>query len=227
MTRRLDLLAFQERGFRGEVGNAEVGARQAVTERAVSLMRSRDRVAFDLADESQATFDRYGDSDFGRGCLLARRLVERGSRLVEVTLDGWDTHRDNFERSRALMEALDPAMSGLLDDLAERQLLDATLVVCLGEFGRSPDINANDGRDHHPGAWSAVLAGGGVRGGIVHGATDARGATVIADPVAVPELFATIAAQLGIAPDTTAFAPSGRPVAISGGAGPVAALVGR
>ena len=171
--------------------------------------------AFDLGDEPEASARAYGDSDFGRGCLMARRLVESGVRFVEVVLDGWDTHKDNFGRTQKLMGALDPAMAALVRDLEARALLDSTLVMCMGEFGRTPKISADDGRDHHPAAWSALLAGGGVRGGVVVGATSDDGDKVVARPTTVPELMATATSLLGIDPDKEFPTPLGRPITVT------------
>jgi hypothetical protein len=214
-TRRQAALGALEARFAEETGDARVTGRGAVYEKAVRLMNSPKLKAFDLAEEPEATRKAYGDSDFGRGCLLARRLVEGGSRLVEVTLDGWDTHKDNFDRVKKQLGALDPAMSSLLKDLGDRGLLESTLVVWMGDFGRTPRINENDGRDHHPQAWTALLAGGGVRGGIAHGSTDADGANVVEKKVTVPNLFATIVSLLGIDPAETRMGASGRPISIT------------
>jgi uncharacterized protein (DUF1501 family) len=169
--------------------------------------------------------EKYGNSDFGRGCLMARRLVESGVKFVEVTLDGWDTHIDNFSGIRSLCRELDPGMSALLADLADRKLLDDTLVIWMGEFGRTPTINARSGRDHYPAAWSAVLAGGGSRAGVAYGSTDSEGAQVEKDPVTVPNLFATIATLLGMDPAHEEMSPVGRPIAVSDGGLPVKALM--
>ena len=225
MDRRLAMLDAIEAEHAGRTGDARVAGRRAVHDKAVRLMRSPRVAAFDVEPEPTAVRKAYGDTPFGRGCLVARRLVESGVRLVEVVLDGWDTHKDGFTRSAELMGALDPAMSALLDDLAARAMLERTLVVCIGEFGRTPRINGDEGRDHHPGAWSAVLAGGGVRGGVVHGATDDEGRRVVEDAVTVPDLFATITALMGIDPTKTVVSPRGRPVAIVEGGTPVAALM--
>ena len=146
---------------------------QTAYERAVRLMRTAATKAFDLKDEPPKLRDRYGRNLFGQGCLLARRLVERGVPFVEVTLAnanglngiGWDTHQQNFERVKNLSEMLDPAWATLMDDLEQRGLLDTTLIVWMGEFGRTPKINPQQGRDHLPNAWSTVLAGGGIKGG--------------------------------------------------------------
>jgi uncharacterized protein (DUF1501 family) len=191
----------------------------------VRLMQAPKLDAFDLAGETEATKRGYGDTDFGRGCLVARRLVERGVKFVEVVLDGWDTHQNGFDRNKGLMAALDPAFAGLLDDLNARGMLKTTLVGCMGEFGRTPRINATDGRDHWPQAWSAVLAGGGVRGGIVHGGTDEDGANVVGLPTTVPDLLATMANQLGLDPEHTEATPAGRPISITDDGTPIRALL--
>ena len=155
------------------------------------------------------------------GCLMARRLVEGGVRFVEVVLDGWDTHKDNFGRTQKLMGALDPALAVLIADLDARKLLDSTLVMCMGEFGRTPKINGDEGRDHHPAAWSAVLAGGGVRGGVVVGATSDDGDKVVARPTTVPDLAATAATLLGLDPQKSFATPLGRPITITDNGKPI------
>jgi len=223
--RRLAALDAMEADFARATGDAKVEGRRQVYAKAVRLMDSPKIDAFDLASETEATKKAYGDTDFGRGCLVARRLVERGVKFVEVVLDGWDTHQNDFERTQKLMGTLDPAFSALLDDLAARKLAGRTLVACMGEFGRTPRINANDGRDHWPGAWSAVLAGGGIRGGVVHGATDDDGAKVAHDPTTVPDLLATMAAQLGLDPAHTEVTPAGRPISITDDGTPIRALL--
>lgn len=215
-----------EAHFAAEATDTRVDGRRAVYDKAIRMMRAPGLGAFDLSVEPKAVLDAYGDSDFGRRCLTARRLVESGVRLVEVTLDGWDTHVDNFGRTQKLMGALDPAMSALVGDLQKRHLLDKTLVIWMGDFGRTPRINGSDGRDHHPGAWTAVLAGGGVRGGVAHGQTDATGDTVAAGKIAVPDLFATVAKQLGLDPDKSFDTPSGRPISISDGGRALSEITG-
>jgi uncharacterized protein (DUF1501 family) len=184
-------------------------------------MRSPHLDAFDLGAEPEKTRRAYGDSDFGRGCLVARRLVEAGVKYVEVQLEGWDTHKDNFTRTERLLGQLDPAAAALLDDLAARKRLDRTLVVVMGEFGRTPKINPDEGRDHHPKAWSVALAGGGIRGGVVHGKTDAAGETVVEGATSVPDLFATMATLLGLDPEETVKTRVGRPIAVTDGGQPV------
>ncbi len=223
--RRRAALDWAEGRFAQQTGDAKVEGRRAVYAKAMRLMASPRVAAFDLSSEPAALQASYGDSDFGRGCLTARRLVDSGVKFVEVVLDGWDTHQNNFARTTDLMKTLDPAFAALLADLGQRKLLGSTLVACLGDFGRTPRINGNDGRDHYPQAWSAVLAGGGIRGGIVHGQTDAEGAKVVNDPTTVPDLFATLATQLGMSPSETVESPSGRPIALTDGGKVVRALV--
>ncbi|MCS6914625.1 MAG: DUF1501 domain-containing protein [Myxococcales bacterium] len=223
--RRKVALEEMERRYQGRVQDPQLRSRQAVRDRAVRMMYAPRLRAFDLSEEPDALRTAYGNNDFGRGCLLARRLVEAGVRYVEVVLDGWDTHQDAFGRLRTLLGVLDPAMATLIRDLEQRALLPRTLVLWLGEFGRTPTINANEGRDHHPQAFSAVLCGGGVRGGMVYGATDDEGARVVEHPVRVPDLFATVAVLLGLDPAREVRTPSGRPVSITDGGQPVRALL--
>jgi uncharacterized protein (DUF1501 family) len=218
-------LGFLEARFAAETDDPKVAARRAVYEEAAALMRSPHLGAFDLASEPEKTRQGYGDSDFGRGCLLARRLVEAGVKYVEVQLDGWDTHKDNFTRVQRKLGELDPAAAALLADLEARRLLDRTLVVVMGEFGRTPAINPDEGRDHHPKAWSVLLAGGGVRGGVVHGKTDAAGESVVEGATRVPDLFATMATQLGLDPDETVQTRVGRPIAVTDGGTPIRAVL--
>jgi uncharacterized protein (DUF1501 family) len=225
--RRKAGLELLEQRFETETGDAKVLGRRQVYAKAERLMASPRIKAFDVSSEPEATQKAYGDSDFGRGCLTARRLVESGVKYVEVQLDGWDTHKDNFTRTKALMEQLDPALSTLLRDLDQRKMLGQTLVVCLGEFGRTPKINGNDGRDHYPGAWSALLAGGGLRSGYVHGQTNEDGSKVVSGSVEVKDLFATVAKQLGLEPDASVMSPIGRPIAVTDGGMPVKELVAR
>src|SRR5262249_39143705 len=149
----------------------EIASHDVVYQKAVRLMRSPLAKAFDVKDEPQELQKKYGDSDFGRGCLMARRLVEAGVKFIEVTLDGRDTPLYTCTRGRSLCRDLHPGMPTLVSDLSDRKLLDDPLVIWMGEFGRTPVINPAHGRDHYPAAWSAILAGGGSRPGIAHGST--------------------------------------------------------
>jgi hypothetical protein len=222
---RKRLLDGMESDFAAQTGDVKVDGRRALYGKADRLMHAGALKAFDVSEETEGVRASFGDTAFGRGCLTAARLVASGVRFVEVTLDGWDTHQDVFGRTKKLMGTLDPAMSALLDDLQRRGIADRTLVVWMGDFGRTPNINANDGRDHFPNAWSAVLAGAGIRGGVVHGETDAQGAKVVKDAVTVPDLIATIATTLGMDPADVAQSPAGRPIALTDGGVPVRALL--
>lgn len=223
--RRLGLWRGLEDRFAAGPGGEFARGQRLVGEQAVALMSSSGATAFDLSAEPANVIDRYGDSDFGLGCLMARRLVEAEVPFVEVTLGGWDTHDDNFNRVRALCGTLDRAMSALLDDLQGRGLLSSTLVLWMGDFGRTPRINERGGRDHFPACSSVVMAGGGVRGGQVIGSTDKDGAEVRDRPVTVPDLYRTVAHCLGIDADRTRVAPSGRPIRTVDGGQRIAGLL--
>jgi hypothetical protein len=230
---RVELLqGFQDDFVAGHPGVPAL-SHQAAYERAVRLMRTAAAKAFDLDEEKDALRDRYGRNLFGQGCLLARRLVERGVPFVELTLNNvpgapaaWDTHGQNFDQVKRLCEVLDPAWATLLDDLAQRGLLDTTLVVWMGEFGRTPKINGQQGRDHFPDAWSTVLCGGGIKGGTVHGKTSPDGMTIKEDPVTVPDFLATVARALGVDPTKQNMSNIGRPIRIAdAGARPIEAVL--
>lgn len=212
---RMDLLGAMEGRFAARTGDGKVDGRAGVYQKADRLMHAQALRAFDVSEEPERVRQAFGDTGFGRGCLTALRLVGAGVRFAEVTLDGWDTHEDVAGRTKRLMGILDPAMSALLAELEARDLARSTLLVWMGEFGRTPKLNARDGRDHHPAAWSAVLAGAGVRGGVVHGETDADGSKVVKDAVSVPDLLATVATLVGLSPDDTVQSPAGRPIALT------------
>jgi hypothetical protein len=222
---REKLLWAQNEGFASEHAEDRVESQRKAYERAFALMRSPHLKAFDISDEKDETKKLYGNSPFGRACLMARRLVEAGVRFVEVTLADWDTHSDNFNRTKGLMEQLDPGMSGLIADLGRRKLLDETLVICMGEFGRTPRINGGNGRDHWTRAFCAALAGGGLAGGRVIGRTNALGTEAQDRPVSVQDLFATIYGQLGVDPSKKYMSQTGRPVKILDGGDPVKELL--
>jgi uncharacterized protein (DUF1501 family) len=212
---RLDLLREMEEPFLRSRPGPGTATHVAAYDRAIRLQRQAAARAFDLSREPDRLRERYGRSLFGQGCLLARRLVERGVPFVEVTLGGWDTHQDNFEQVKALCDVLDPAWAALLDDLAQRGLLDSTLVVWMGEFGRTPGINPRNGRDHYPAAWSVVLGGGGIRGGQVVGKTSKDGLAVEERPVKVPDLMATICLALGLDPRKQNMSNVARPIRLA------------
>lgn len=185
---------------------------RAIAEQALSLMNAAEHVAFDLSREAPAVRQKYGEGQFSLGCLMARRLVEAGVPFVEVMQPGWDTHQQNLERVKKLAADLDRGMSALIADLDARGMLDSTLIVWIGDFGRTPTINSDGGRDHYPQVTPAVLAGAGVRGGQVIGTTDHDGVNVSDGKVTVPDLYASIARALGIDPDKQRMSPAGRPV---------------
>jgi uncharacterized protein (DUF1501 family) len=221
LQRRFAALSFLQQEFRERYSGHAAQAHQANFERAARMIESQAKNAFRLEEESADLREAYGRNRFGQGCLLARRLVERGVPFVEVTLAqvpgaaaAWDTHGDNFNQVNTLCDVLDPAWSTLMNDLRDRKLLDSTLVIWMGEFGRTPNINPNNGRDHFPNAWSTVLGGAGIAGGQVVGDTGVDGMTVADRPITVPEFYATICAALGIDHRKENISSAGRPITI-------------
>lgn len=215
--KRLNIADKMNNKFHGTFDQKQVKSYMGLYEEAVNLMTSEDLKAFDLGLEDTKVRSMYGSTSFGQGCLLARRLVEHNVRFVEVSLGGWDTHYDNFGSVESRAAVLDEGFAALVTDLERRGLLDDTLV-CIGtEFGRTPDIVAEhqDGRDHYPRAFSAVMAGGGVKGGTRYGTTDGSGKTVVENKVTPPMFNATIAYALGLPLDRVVKSPSGRPFWVS------------
>ena len=221
--RRMALLEEMD-GVGSAPDAASVRAYHELYAEAVKLMASKDLAAFDLGQEPEAIRTSYGEDPFGNGCLLARRLVERGVRTIEVGLGGWDTHDDNADRVQDRCTILDRSLPTLLADLESRGLLATTLVAVVSEFGRSPKMNVRDGRDHHPKCFSALLAGGGVRGGQVHGASDEDGEAPARDRVLVPDFNATLAHALGCDLKRVVHAPDGRPFTVADKGSPVLSL---
>jgi hypothetical protein len=212
---RADVLDRLEQGFARTHPAPAAEAHRTTLARALRLMQSDKAQAFDLSREKAAARDTYGDNSFGRGCLLARRLVEAGVPFVEVYLSSWDGHfRREAEQARALMPMLDAGMAALLADLKERGLLDTTLVVWMGEFGRTPRVNNDGGRDHYARAWTTLLAGGGIPGGRVVGKTDREGAAVVERPISARDFMATVCRALGIDYEKRIDTSSGRPVTV-------------
>ncbi len=222
--RQISLLQGFDQAFHARHQTAADETHHSAITRAVRLMNSQQKQAFDLSREPASIREMYGPppaavappsgggkmtkmvssgerpGSFGQGCLMARRLVEAGVPFVEVVMGdgvGWDTHRDNFPRVRALSQECDAAMAGLITDLKSRGLLDTTLVVWMGEFGRTPQCTGG-GRNHWSRAWSSVLVGGGIKGGQVVGRTDRTGSTVEERPISVPDFLGTICTILGI-----------------------------
>jgi hypothetical protein len=199
--RRYDLLRRFDHSFQQAYRAEAAQAHASSLDQAVRLMNAEQKRAFDLSLDADALRDRYGRGSFGQGCLMARRLVETGVRFVEVLMGdgvGWDTHSNNFPRTRSLSAEVDIGMSALLDDLHQRGQLDSTLVIWMGEFGRSPQLTSGGGRNHWARAWSTVLAGGGIRGGQAIGHTDRHGAEVLERPINVTDFLGTVCTILGI-----------------------------
>ena len=211
---RMSLSAKLDAGFQKAFDYKNVRNYADVYHDALRVMKSSDLEAFDLTKEDEKTHDLYGNDSFGQGCLLARRLLEHGVRFVEVSNGGWDTHQDNFTRVPEKCAVLDQSISALLGDLERRGLLQETLVVLTSEFGRTPKINERGGRDHYPKAFSSVLWGGGVKGGMTYGKTD-RGIEITEDKVSVPDFNATIAYALGLPLDTVIYSPTKRPFTVA------------
>jgi hypothetical protein len=223
---RIGVLEQLERGFARTYRSPAAEAHQTMLSRSVRLIRSDKARALDLSLEPASAREAYGETGFGRGCLLARRLAEAGVPFVEVYLQNWDTHEKAVaEASKGLMTQVDRGIGALIRDLKDRGLFDSTLVIWMGEFGRTPTVNRNGGRDHYSRAWSAVLAGGGIRGGRAIGKTDANGATVTERPIPVADFMATVCRTLGIDYTKTVQTPGGRPVRlVEKGAAPIAEL---
>jgi hypothetical protein len=226
---RMGLLEEMEAGFFKQYQADAANDHRTTYQRAVRLMQSKEVQAFDLDKEPASGKSAYGSGRFADSCLLARRLIEIGIPFVEVTLGGWDTHQDNFDRVKNLSHQIDQPMSALIKDLKDRGLLDSTLIVWMGEFGRTPKINtkgAKPGRDHYPKAWSTVLFGGGIKGGQFIGKTDAEGAAVTDRVTSAIDFMATICATLGIDYKKQYETPIGRPVPIADrGAKPVDGVI--
>ena len=216
---RVQDLDVVERAFaRGRRGRVETTLHRDTLSRARVMMSSQQLKAFDVSQEPAGVLAEYGDTPFGRGCLAARRLIEVGVRCVEVTLGGWDTHVNNHEIHKARAKVLDPAFAALLRDLTRRQLLDRTVVLCGGEFGRTPKVNPLGGRDHWPGGFSLAMAGGGIRGGLAIGQTDPEGTKDPVRPTTIEEVHATVLTELGLNPAKENTAPAtGRPIKLSEG----------
>jgi hypothetical protein len=222
--RRLGLLRRLEGQYGSGPAAQLVADHQKLYARASRMILASEMKAFDISQEPEASRAAYGSSDFGAGCLLARRLIEAGVTFVEVESNGWDTHADGFQRVRDLANQVDQPFAQLLQDLSDRGLLDTTLVIWMGEFGRTPRINGRGGRDHYPKAFNVALAGGGIRGGQVIGATDPSGTEVIERPVTVQDLFRTFCASLKIDADNENMTPIGRPIKVVEGGEPITEL---
>ena len=208
--KRVSLMNEFDTAFRDKYRSREVKAYTEFYDETMNLLTSKDLEAFDLSKEDQATRQMYGNG-FGQGCLLARRLVQSGVRFIEVRTGGWDMHNTIDDAMSRTGAGMDRAFAALLTDLKQKGMLDSTLVVLGSEFGRTPNINENDGRDHYPKVFSTVFAGGGVKGGYVYGSSDKDGREVADKQVTVQDFIATIGAAMGLPIDQTVMSPSGRP----------------
>lgn len=221
---RLALLNEIEKRFVKQGRGPAAQEHAKVLEKTVSLMNSEQMKAFEVNSEPTQARERYGDSGFGRSCLLARRLVEAGVPFVEVDFGGWDLHQNCFDSLGTKLPQLDQGMSALVSDLEERGLLDSTVIICMGEFGRTPRINGNAGRDHYARAWSAIIGGGGLQGGLAIGETNEDGTRVISNPYSSEDLMATVCQALGLSLNKNFTSNSGRPMKIAGGGTPISEL---
>lgn len=222
--KRLDVLARVNARYQRKVGAQPLAATKDAIDDAVRLMRSPALEAFELDRVSTTTLNKYGDNAFGRGCLLAKRLVEKGVRFVQVNRGGFDVHMDAFPAMRNHGAAMDPGLAALIGDLSESGLLAKTMVIVLSEFGRTPRINDDAGRDHHASVFSCLMAGGGIRGGQVIGSSDEDGYRPKDRPVQVPDIHATVCHALGIDGTKEVMTPLQRPMKLVDGGKPVLEL---
>lgn len=216
MVDRLAMLSAIEENFISQTRGGVALEHKKVVDKTVKLMTSKQMDAFKVSKEPQEIRERYGNTGFGRGCLMARRLVETGVSFIEVDLGGWDNHNGIFPilQNQKLPE-LDKAMSALVEDLYSRGLLETTSIVWMGEFGRTPNINGNAGRDHWARSWSVVVGGGGFKGGIAVGETSSDGKEVISEAYSSQDLMASVLKSVGISLETTFTAKNGRPMKIA------------
>jgi hypothetical protein len=216
LDQRLEMLSAIEDKFITEKRGSASMEHKKVLEKTTRLMSSSQMEAFKVSKEPKEMLEKYGENGFGRGCLLARRLVERGVPFVEVDLGGWDNHADIFPTLRdQKLPVLDQAMSALVSDLSDRGMLDDTVIMWMGEFSRTPNINGGGGRDHWARSWSTVVGGGGFQRGIVVGETSADGKEVVTEPYTSQDLMASVLKSLGISLETTFTAKNGRPMKIA------------
>lgn len=223
--RRLGLARQFDASFRADYDSLLIDAYDQTYREATRLMNSADLKAFDIASEPENVREFYGDNAFGQGCLLARRLVEAGVRFIEVEFGGWDHHQDIFQKCPEMTANLDTACGALIRDLQSKGMLKEVLVVIATEFGRTPKVNENAGRDHHPAVFSGVLCGAGIRGGQVYGQSDASGTSVEESPVYPEDFNATIAAAMGLPIQQEFFAPNNRPFRICNNGEPIRELL--
>lgn len=223
--RRMNLLSDLDSEYAKAGARNLVQTHQSLYRKSSKLVLSPDVSTFDISEEPQRVKDKYGDSNFGRGCLLARRLIEQGVTFVEVRSSSWDSHQNNFEQCATRAGEVDPATAALIIDLKDRGMLDDTLIVWMGEFGRTPKVNARTGRDHYPRVFNMAMAGGGVQGGQVYGSSTLDGSAVKDSPVTVQDLFQTICQSMGVNADHENLSPAGRPMKIVDGGSVIPGLL--
>jgi hypothetical protein len=218
LMQRMYALDLIEKGFIGQNRGSAASDHQKILKKTLNLMTSKQMDAFKVASEPEDVKERYGATNFGRGCLMARRLVEQGVPFIEVGLGGWDNHQ-NIHTTLAdnKLPEMDKAMSALVQDLEERGLLEDTAIIWMGEFGRTPRINGNAGRDHWARSWSVMVGGGGMNGGLAIGATNDDGTRVETEPYTSQDVMASVCKGLGISLQTTFTSRSGRPMKIANG----------
>jgi len=226
LTQRMQALKMMESGFIDSNRGIAAGEHAKVLSKTLSLMTSEQMKAFKVMQEPEDVQERYGQTNFGRGCLMARRLVESGVPFVEVGLGGWDNYQNIFQTlENTKLPELDRGMSALMEDLAARDMLDDVAVIWMGEFSRTPRINGNTGRDHWARSWSAVVGGAGMNSGIAVGATNEDGTSVVGPSQSSEDLMATVCHSLGISLETTFTSQSGRPMKIANGGKVIKELV--
>ncbi len=223
--RRMSLASQFDSTFKNLYDSQLIDAYDETYREAVRLMGSSELKAFDIKEERQEVRDYYGNNRIGQACLLARRMVEKGVRFVEVEHGGWDHHNDIFKSVPNMLGELDNALNALIRDLASKQMLGEVLVVLATEFGRTPEINENAGRDHHPGVFSGLMCGAGIQGGQVYGRSDETGTAVAENPVYPEDFNATIASAMGLPLEQEFYAPNGRPFRICNNGTPIKALL--
>lgn len=226
LLQRMAALKLIEDGFANRTRDTPATEHAKVLQKTFDLMTSDQMKAFKVDEEPDDVKERYGTNGFGQGCLLARRLVEAGVPFVEVDLGGWDNHAGIHAILKdQKLPQLDKAMSALVEDLAQRELIDDTVVMWMGEFGRTPRINQGGGRDHFARAWSCVVGGGDIKGGLAVGETSSDGSAVETEPFSAEDLMTTVCKGLGISTDTTFTSKNGRPMKIAGGGKLISELI--
>lgn len=226
LAQRLAMMHVIETNFIKSKRGDSPQAHRDVYQKAVDLITTEQMAAFKVSEEPAAMREKYGNTNFGRGCLLARRLVECGVPFVEVSMNGWDLHMNAFDQMKnRLLPELDKGFAALLDDLSDRSMLNDVVVVCMGEFGRTPRINQNTGRDHWASSWSIALAGGGMKPGIAIGETDEEGMAVQGKSHVPGDVWATVAKVMGIPGDRKYVSTNGRPIHVTNSGGVIGELV--